>query len=315
MITRRLLGTALHHPRSLCSPIHVPQRHSRTGSHRRTCFKLRCKRLRCSLPPATLTQHRPPDRLDRHRLTLPHRPLQLQSPHPQSSSFRKQDLLQPRHRPRPAQTTDNYSRPPLLHLHRNYPHVQRASRRQPLAYKTHRLTRHVIQCRFQQCDRFGLHVRRSRSNENSQHIRPLWKCHRPATAPNRLNRHRRQRSKSIRQHLHDRGTGRSRQFGINRHHGQWNALQNLRGPRSRHGADSMINPDIPPPRRHRIADQPVDLQQIKRHSSPHNVHNRINRPDLVKMDRLHRYTMHPRLGFGNHLKHLQRQRFLPRRQH
>lgn len=61
----------------------------------------------------------------------------------------------------------------------------------------------------------------------------------------------------------------------------------------------MRDPHLPPAGRHRARHNKVRREQIESDRRPHDIDDRIDRPDFVKADGLDALPVHSRLGFGD----------------
>ena len=172
----------------------------------------------------------------------------------------------------------------------------------------------IVQVCLQQNYLLGMFRDDRGPHEDAQHIGTFGESLRSASASDGFNGHCRHRAEAGRQSLGDGGTGGSRQFGLNRHVGQWNTLQNLGCSGSRNRTDSVVDLYEAATGRNCIADHPVNTQQIKRNGHTHDINNRINRTDFMEMNLFDRGTMNASFRFSNRQEHLQSELSLARRQ-
>ena len=189
-----------------------------------------------------------------------------------------------------AQNRQQHSGTVLLHLHRRGENVERAFVEQPVHHVAEDLRIQVVEiglkhARWSPANRF----RRIRPATSPMVKRTTFamtgEVARAGAVAGLLNRHRRKRCESFGQRLHDRGAGRRDQFHLNAGRINRRALQAI-----------PPSPEPAPERRHaRTSPCPADVQagnkQCHRHakaSAPtaaaDDVHHRVDRADLVKVD-------------------------------
>ena len=172
----------------------------------------------------------------------------------------------------------------------------------------------IIEIGLQQNHLFRMFRNDRCSHKNAEHISSLGEGLCSTAAADCFDRHRRHGAEAGSQSLRDGRAGGSRQFGLDWHVGQRNALQNLGGSRSRDRANSMVDFDETAAGRNRITDHSINTQQIKRNGHTHDINNRIDRTDFMEMNLFDRGTMNASFRFSNRQEHLQSELSLARRQ-